>query len=117
MLFLLPFLAFSEEITTKVYLDITINEKPAGRIVLGLYGTIAPLTAENFRALCTGEKGISESGTRLWYKGSHFNQIYPDFFIQGGDIKEGKKGDDESIYGPTFKDETFQVNHTHAGLL
>ena len=60
-------------ITNKVYFDISVDGRPLGRILMGLYGTITPKTAENFRALCTGERGLGKSGKRLFYKGSIFH--------------------------------------------
>ena len=65
-----------EKITSKVFFDIEIGGKPAGRIVMGLFGETVPKTAENFRALCTGEKGIGKSGKPLHFQGSKFHRVH-----------------------------------------
>ncbi|KAH7692592.1 Cyclophilin-type peptidyl-prolyl cis-trans isomerase protein [Dioscorea alata] len=107
----------AHEVTHRVYLDVTIDGQQAGRIVVGLYGNVVPKTAENFRALCTGEKGKGSSGKNLHYKGIPFHRIISGFMIQGGDItrKDGKGK--VSIYGGTFPDENFIIKHSHAGIV
>merc|ERR1719343_726245 len=107
------------KVTHKVYFDITIGGEPAGRIVMGLYGKTVPKTAENFRALSTGEKGMGKSGKALHYKNSAFHRIIPGFMCQGGDITRGNGMGGESIYGSTFEDEWEKgvVRHTEPGLL
>uniref|UniRef100_M4BXC9 Peptidyl-prolyl cis-trans isomerase n=1 Tax=Hyaloperonospora arabidopsidis (strain Emoy2) TaxID=559515 RepID=M4BXC9_HYAAE len=104
-------------ITNQVYFDVEIGGKPEGRIVMGLYGEVVPKTTENFRALCTGEKGVGKSGKPLHYKGSIFHRIIPQFMVQGGDftLSNGRGG--ESIYGAKFKDENFDLKHAGKGTL
>ncbi|EEA08450.1 peptidyl-prolyl cis-trans isomerase, putative [Cryptosporidium muris RN66] len=100
-----------------VFLDILINQSPAGRIKIELFADKVPLTAENFRALCTGEKGIGQLGKPLSYKGSSFHRIIPQFMIQGGDFTHGNGTGGESIYGSKFRDENFILHHDQPFLL
>jgi len=107
-----------EEVTHRVYFDIEIDGAPVGRLLMGLFGKTIPKTTENFRALCTGEKGVGKVyGKPLHYEGSKFHRIIPDFMIQGGDFTHGTGTGGESIYGGKFNDENFKVKHTKAGYL
>jgi peptidylprolyl isomerase len=101
----------------RVFFDITIGNKPAGRIVFELFADSVPKTAENFRALCTGEKGMGKQGKALHYKGSRFHRVIQQFMCQGGDFTRGNGTGGESIYGEKFADENFKLKHTTPGLL
>ena len=101
----------------RVYFDITLGGQPAGRIVFELFADTVPRTAENFRALCTGEKGVGRSGKPLHYKGSKFHRVITSFMCQGGDFTRGNGTGGESIYGEKFADENFTLRHTEPGLL
>merc|ERR1712160_97351 len=101
----------------KVYFDMTIGGAPAGRIVFELFADKVPKTAENFRCLCTGEKGTGKSGKPLHYKGSQFHRIIPNFMVQGGDFTAFNGTGGESIYGMKFPDENFSAKHTRRGDL
>mmetsp|Transcript_25303 Transcript_25303/g.41538 ORF Transcript_25303/g.41538 Transcript_25303/m.41538 type:complete len:174 (-) Transcript_25303:355-876(-) len=100
-----------------VFFDISIGGSPRGRIEMELRADVVPKTAENFRCLCTGEKGVGRSGKLLHYKGSTFHRVIPGFMAQGGDFTRGNGTGGESIYGEKFADENFELKHTGPGIL
>ncbi|XP_047323530.1 peptidyl-prolyl cis-trans isomerase CYP19-3-like [Impatiens glandulifera] len=101
----------------KVFFDIAIGKIKSGRVIMELFADTTPKTAENFRVLCTGEKGIGSAGKPLHYKGSTFHRIIPNFMCQGGDFTRGNGTGGESIYGMKFSDENFKLKHTGPGIL
>ena len=100
----------------RVFFDIRIGSRPVGRLVFELFADVVPRTAENFRALCTGELGVVR-GTRLHFKGCTFHRIIPGFMAQGGDFTNHDGTGGKSIYGDKFADENFRVKHREPGLL
>eukprot|EP01137_Pigoraptor_chileana_P021336 Opistho-2@84897 len=104
-------------INPRVFFDIALGGARAGRITFELFADKVPKTAENFRALCTGEKGIGKAGKPLHFKNSGFHRVISGFMAQGGDFTRGNGTGGESIYGARFDDENFKLKHTERGLL
>jgi len=100
-----------------VYFDVKHGDTDIGRVIMQLYADVTPKTADNFRALCTGEKGDGNLGKPLHYKGCSFHRVIKDFMIQGGDFTNGDGTGGESIYGEKFADENFIIKHTKGGQL
>ncbi|XP_039433481.1 peptidyl-prolyl cis-trans isomerase D isoform X1 [Culex pipiens pallens] len=95
-----------------VYFDVKIGDEKVGRLLIELRADVVPRTAENFRALCTGERGVSPlTGVKLHYKDTRFHRVKSLFMSQGGDISGGGGSGGESIYGKTFEDENFTLLH------
>jgi peptidylprolyl isomerase len=100
-----------------VFFDLTLDGRALGHVEMELFSDVAPKCAENFRALCTGERGMGTSGKPLHFKGSRFHRIIPGFMCQGGDFTRGNGTGGESVYGNKFADENFILKHSAAGLL
>lgn len=107
----------SNPVRFKVFFDVTIGGEKAGRIIFELFNDIVPKTAENFRSLCVGDKGMGNKGKPLHYKGSIFHRIIKDFMVQGGDFTNFNGTGGESVYGEKFEDENFLLKHDIPGLL
>lgn len=93
-----------------VYFNIQIGDRVVGRILFELFTDLTPKTAENFRALCTGEMGVRNirgKNYKLHYQGCQFHRIVDKFVIQGGDITNSDGSGGISIYGEKFADENF----------
>ncbi|XP_011689111.1 PREDICTED: peptidyl-prolyl cis-trans isomerase cyp11 isoform X1 [Wasmannia auropunctata] len=105
-------------VNARVFFDVEVGGLPMGRVVFELFSDTCPITCENFRALCTGEKGLGKTtGKPLHYKGIVFHRVVKDFMIQGGDFSIGNGTGGESIYGGTFADENFIMKHNKPFLL
>merc|ERR1712226_368999 len=102
----------------RCFFDLESDGQPVGRVIFELFSDVCPRTCDNFRALCTGEKGLS-SVTRktLHYKGSSFHRVVKNFMVQGGDFTKGDGTGGESIYGGVFEDENFMLKHDKEFLL
>ncbi|XP_070607187.1 ranBP2-like and GRIP domain-containing protein 4 [Erythrolamprus reginae] len=101
---------FSKESNPVVYFEVSVDDESLGHVTIELFSNVVPQTAENFRALCTGEKGFG-------FRNSTFHRIIPDFVCQGGDITKHDGTGGQSIYGNSFEDENFEIKHTGPGLL
>lgn len=100
------------------YLNITIDGDNAGRLLFELMSDVCPKTSENFRCLCTGEKGSLSSGIRLTYQGSLLHRVVPNGWIQGGDIFQSRGDCGECVFGGgVFEDENFAIPHSRRGIL
>jgi cyclophilin family peptidyl-prolyl cis-trans isomerase len=95
-----------------VWLEFSDGMGAMDRVVIELFNDIAPLTAENFRCLCTGERG-----EKLSYKGKPLHRVVKNGWLQGGDIENGSGAGGYSIYGGTFADESFSYPHDSAGIV
>merc|ERR1712222_298084 len=91
--------------TVRVFFDVTADGAPVGKVIMELRADVVPKTSENFRALCTGEKG------------SGFHRVIPNFMCQGGDFTADNGTGGKSIYGNKFEDENFNLKHTGPGIL
>eukprot|EP00246_Nothoceros_aenigmaticus_P011209 TRINITY_DN2975_c0_g1_i2.p1 TRINITY_DN2975_c0_g1~~TRINITY_DN2975_c0_g1_i2.p1 ORF type:complete len:731 (-),score=131.94 TRINITY_DN2975_c0_g1_i2:485-2677(-) len=107
-----------ENSNPRVFFEIAFGKTSMGKIVMELFADTVPKTSENFRALCTGEKGIGrQSGKPLHYKGAIFHRVIKGFMAQGGDFVKGDGSGGESIYGGKFPDENFKIKHSGPGIL
>jgi len=107
----------SKATRSKVFFDVSIGGEAIGRIIFELFNDVVPKTAENFRSLCVGDKGMGQKGKPLHFKESIFHRIIKDFMIQGGDFTNFSGTGGESIYGEKFEDENFTLKHDIPGLL
>jgi len=108
---------YSDASNPVVFMDIQIGNRPPKRLEFELFANYVPKTAENFRALCTGNKGAAKCGLPLHYKGTIFHRLIKDFMLQGGDFERADGTGGESIYGAKFEDENFKCKHLKRGFL
>jgi len=101
----------------RVFFDIAIGRRSIGRLKFELFHDMLPITAENFRCLCTGETGLGYWLRPRWYKDVRIHRIVPGFMLQGGDFNYGNGYMGESIYGQAFRDEKFCYGHSKRGVL
>ena len=107
-----------ESTNPRCFLDLQIGGRRAGRLVVELFADVVPKTAENFRCLCTGERGLGmKSGKALHFKNTIFHRVIKGFMMQGGDFQNMNGTGGESIYGGKFEDENFTMMHNGAGVL
>jgi peptidyl-prolyl isomerase G (cyclophilin G) len=107
-----------KQVRRKCFFDIEIAGRPNGRIIFELFNELCPKTCENFRSLCTGEKGLgATTNRRLYYKNSPIHRVVKGFIIQGGDFSDGNGTGGESIYGGCFADEYLEGKHDRPFLL
>eukprot|EP00922_Rhytidocystis_sp_ex-Travisia-forbesii_P032303 GHVS01048023.1.p1 GENE.GHVS01048023.1~~GHVS01048023.1.p1 ORF type:complete len:249 (+),score=19.05 GHVS01048023.1:162-908(+) len=101
----------------RVFMDVSVAGRNAGRLVLELFADELPITSENFRCLCTGETGLGYYLRPRWYKHTPFHRSIPNFMCQGGDFLRGDGFGSESIYGQFFRDEKVIYKHSKRGVL
>lgn len=101
----------------KVFLNIKAGNKDLGQVIIKLFTNNVPRTCQNFRALCTGERGYTSKGKKISYRGSPFHRIISGFMVQGGDIENGDGTGKMSIYGNSFPDENFMIQHNKPGIV
>lgn len=102
----------------RCFFDIEVGGLAIGRVVFELFSDVSPKTCENFRCLCTGEKGLGKTTNKpLHYKGIVFHRVVKDFMIQGGDFTVGNGTGGESIYGGTFAGKIYFLRILYSGVV